>query len=130
MVWLGKWRNQFGSIVNITEEADGRIEGTFKTALKDGAFCGMAVSIIGAYAGNCIGFTSVGSTATGDHVVTYTGLLRDGKMETAWFVVSDKALGATKEGEPATLKETNWWRAVSTNFDTFERVGDGNHGSR
>ncbi|WP_291695480.1 hypothetical protein [Bradyrhizobium sp.] len=54
--------------------------------------------------------------------MSYTGLLRDGKMETTWFVVADKTLSAGKEGEPATLKPTNWWRPVSTNIDTFERV--------
>jgi hypothetical protein len=35
--------------------------------------------------------------------------MRNGKMETAWFVVSDQALTA----DPAQLRETNWWRAVA-----------------
>ena len=122
MSWLGKWKNQFGSIVEITSEANERIEGTFKTALKDSGFYGQTVPIVGACRGNCIGFSSVGSSPSGDRVVSYTGLLREGKMETAWFVISDQALTAAKEGEPAHLNQTNWWRAVSTNYDTFERI--------
>ena len=43
-------------------------------------------------------------------------------METAWFVVSDKALIAAREGEAAALKSVNWWRAVTTSVDTFERT--------
>jgi hypothetical protein len=58
----------------------------------------------------------------GDRVVSYTGLLRDEKMETAWFVVSDKSLSAKQAGEPAELKNTNWWRVVSTNVGTFEKL--------
>ncbi len=122
MSWIGKWQNQFGSIVDITGEADGRIEGSFRTALKDSGFYGQTVPIVGFHQGNCIGFVSVGSSSAGDRVVSYTGLLRHGKMETAWFVVADQNLGASKEGEPAKLEQLNWWRAVTTNVDTFERV--------
>jgi hypothetical protein len=43
-------------------------------------------------------------------------------METAWFVIADQALSASSEGEPAKLKPLNWWRAVTTNVDTFERI--------
>lgn len=125
MPWTGKWRNQFGSILEITDDANGRIEGTFETALADSGFYGQVVAVVGVHQGNCIGFSSVGHSSTGDRVVSYTGLLRDGKMETAWFAVSDKTLSAAKEGEPATLKSTNWWRAVSTNIDTFERAWEG-----
>jgi hypothetical protein len=122
MTWVGRWKNQYGSIVEITSEADGRIEGTFRTALADSGFYGQTVAIVGVHQGNCIGFSSVGSSATGDRVVSYTGLLRDQKIETAWFVVSDKALVAAREGEAAALKSVNWWRAVTTNVDTFERT--------
>ncbi|MCS3448713.1 MULTISPECIES: avidin/streptavidin family protein [Bradyrhizobium] len=122
MTWVGRWKNQYGSIVEITSEADGRIEGTFRTALADSGFYGQTVAIVGVHQGNCIGFSSVGSSATGDRVVSYTGLLRDQKIETAWFVVSDKALVAAREGEAAALKSVNWWRAVTTSVDTFERT--------
>src|SRR5689334_14318535 len=121
-MWVGTWKNQFGSIVEITSEANGRIEGTFRTALEDSGFYGQTVPIVGAHQGNCIGFSSASGSPSGDRVVSYTGLLRDGKMETAWFVVSDKALSAAREGEPAKLTVVNWWRAVVTNVDTFERM--------
>ena len=123
MSWVGMWKNQFGSILEITSEAGGRIEGTFRTALEDSGFYGQTVAVSGACSGDCIGFSSASASSTGDRVVSYAGLLRDGKMETAWFVVSDKALSATSEGEPARIKSVNWWRAVTTNVDTFERVG-------
>jgi hypothetical protein len=55
-------------------------------------------------------------------VVSYSGLLRDGKIVTAWSAVSDQALSAEKEGAPAKLKPLNWWRAVTMNMDTFERT--------
>jgi avidin family protein len=122
MSWTGKWRNQFGSIVDITSDANGRIEGSFRTALEDSGFYGQTVPILGFHQGNCIGFVSVGSSPTGDRVVSYTGLLRHGKMETSWLVVADQGLSASREGEPARLQPLNWWRAVTTNVDTFERV--------
>jgi hypothetical protein len=122
MSWVGKWKNQFGSIVEITSEAEGKIEGTFTTALRDSGFYGQTVPILGVQHGNCIGFSSVGKSPTGDRVVSYTGLLRNGKIETAWFVVSDQALRAAKAGAAAELKPQNWWRAVTTNMDTFEKV--------
>ena len=122
MSWIGKWRTQFGLVLEITSEAGGRIEGTFRTALKDSGFYGQTVAILGAHSGNCIGFSAAGGGPAGDRVVSYAGLLRDGKMETAWFVISDKALSAAREGAAAELKQVNWWRAVTTNYDTFERA--------
>ncbi|MGL3111167.1 avidin/streptavidin family protein [Bradyrhizobium sp. BR 1432] len=121
MAWVGNWRNQFGSILRITDDANGRIAGNFETALEDSGFYGQAVPITGFHKGNCIAFVAVGSSATGDRAVSYTGLLRHGKMETAWFVIADQALSAAREGEPAKLKPQNWWRAVTSNVDTFER---------
>jgi hypothetical protein len=41
----------------------------------------------------------------------YTGLLRDGRMVTLWYVAADAALTARKEVEPATIRKLNWWRA-------------------
>jgi len=71
MPWVGKWKNQFGSLVEITNESNGRIEGTFRTALRDSGFYGQTVSIVGVHQGNCIAFSSVGSSPTGDRVVVY-----------------------------------------------------------
>jgi hypothetical protein len=122
MSWVGTWQNQYGSTLEITSEADGRILGEFRTALEDSGFYSQSVAVVGVHQGNCISFGSAGTSVTGDRVVSNAGLLRDGKMETAWFVVSDMALSATREGEPARLKRLNWWRSVTTNIDTFERV--------
>lgn len=122
MAWVGNWRNQFGSILRITGDTGGRIEGTFETALEDSGFYGQTVPVVGFHKGNCIGFVATGSSSAGDRVVSYAGLLRHGKMETAWFVVADQALSAAREGDPAKPKQLNWWRAVTTNVDTFERT--------
>jgi len=122
MSWVGTWKNQYGSTLEITSDADGRISGEFRTALEDSGFYGQAVAVVGVHQGNCISFGSAGTSPTGDRVVSYAGLLRNGKMETVWFVVADMALGAPREGEPAKLKRLNWWRSVTTNVDTFERV--------
>jgi hypothetical protein len=122
MSWRGKWRNQFGSIVEIADDADNRIYGSFTTALEDSGFYGQTVPIVGVHQGDCISFAAAGTTPFVDVVVSYTGLLRDKKMETLWFVAADQSLGATGPGEPAQLKKQNWWRAMTTNMDTFDRV--------
>jgi hypothetical protein len=123
MTWLGRWRNQYGSILTITDDTDHRITGTFRTALEDSGFYGQDIPVVGFHQGNCIGLAAGGKAKAGDAVVTYTGLLRNGKIETLWFVAADAALSAAKEGEPATAKKLNWWRAMTTSADTFERVG-------
>jgi hypothetical protein len=54
-------------------------------------------------------------------VISYTGLVRDGKMETLWFVAADATIKA-EEGKRGEVQKTNWWRAMSTSADPFERV--------
>ena len=122
MNWKGKWRNQYGSTVDITDDANHRIAGTFKTALRDSGFYGQEIPVVGIHQGDCISFAGGGVTPAGDGLVSYTGLLRDGKMETLWFVVADAALKAPKEGAPATRRKLPWWRSMSTSADTFERI--------
>ncbi len=122
MSWLGKWRNQYGSILDITDEADHRIIGTFRTALTDSGFWGQEIDVVGVHYGDCIGFVAGGNAKAGGMVVTYTGLLREGRIETLWSVVADAQFSAPAEGEPARIQKLNWWRAVTTNADTFERV--------
>jgi death on curing protein len=39
-----------------------------------------------------------------------------------WFVAADQSLSSSGPGQPAQLKKQNWWRAVTTNMDTFERI--------
>jgi hypothetical protein len=122
MDWKGKWRNQYGSIVSIVEDANHRISGTFKTALKDSGFYGQEIPVVGLHQGDCISFVGAGQTAAGDAAVSYTGLLREGKMETMWFVVADSAIKAPSEGSPGKREKLNWWRSISTSADTFERI--------
>ena len=88
MTWKGKWRNEYGSIVNITDDADRRISCTFKTALRDSGFFGQEIPVVGIHQGDCFSFVAGGETPAGDAAVSYTGLLREGKMETMWFVVA------------------------------------------
>jgi hypothetical protein len=78
--WIGVWKNQFESIVEITNEADGRITGIFRTALEDSALYGRDVAVAGTHDGNAIAFSSAGSGTA----VSYTGMLVDGRMETLW----------------------------------------------
>ena len=122
MNWKGKWRNQYGSTVDITDDANQRIAGVFRTALKDSGFYGKEVPVVGIHQGDCISFVAGGKTPAGDAAVSYTGLARDGKMETMWFVVADAAIKASKEGAPGRIEKLNWWRSIITSADTFERV--------
>jgi hypothetical protein len=101
MTWLGKWRNQYGSVIEIISEKDDKITGRFRTALQDSGFYGQGIQVLGVCQGDCIGLSGGGSTPAGDMLVTYTGLLRDGKLETLWFVVADSALTLPKEDEPS-----------------------------
>ncbi|CAN7579415.1 avidin/streptavidin family protein [Trinickia sp. LjRoot230] len=122
MNWIGKWRNQYGSIVEIIDDANGKLAGMFRTALPDSAFYGQDVRISGIHQGNCVCFAAAGQGPAGDVIVSYTGMIREGRMETLWFVVADAALTASAAGEPAAVKKLNWWRSMTTSADTFKRV--------
>ena len=122
MSWKGTWRNQYGSTVTITQEENGEVRGIFRTALLDSAFYGQEAPILGLCRGDLITFAASGRGSAGDVVVSYTGMLRDSHMETVWSFIADGTLTATGEGAPASISKTNWWRAVVTNVDTFERV--------
>jgi len=121
--WNGTWRNQYGSIVVIEDDSGGVIRGRFRTALEDSSFFGQDVPIRGAACGDVIGFTAAADGRAGPAAVSYTGLLRDGKIETLWHTVAGRTLTATREGAPAEIREVGAWRAFGTSLDTFERVG-------
>ncbi|MFC8734151.1 avidin/streptavidin family protein [Luteimicrobium sp. NPDC057192] len=101
-LWLGRWVNQYGSVIEITEAADGRVAGLFRTALPDSALAGRDVPLAGTYDGEAIACSAAGSGTA----VSYTGTLVDGRLETLWAFVDGSA---------------PWWRAITTNHDTFER---------
>lgn len=121
MNWRGIWKNQYRSIVEITDDADNRIAGSFRTALVDSGFHGKEIPVLGVHHGDCISFAGGGKTAAGDAIVSYTGLHRNGKMETLWFVVADAAILTSGGGDPAKIEKLNWWRSMSTSADTFQR---------
>lgn len=124
MSWLGKWQNQYGSIIEIDGESGNKITGKFRTALTDSGFYGQEIEVLGVSQGDCIGLSGGGRTAAGNMLVTYTGLLREGRLETLWFVVADSAIVAPKEGAPGKTVKLNWWRAMTTSADTFTRVSE------
>jgi hypothetical protein len=122
MSWIGTWRNQYGSIVEITSESGGRIAVTFTTALTDSAFHGQTAPVFGAWQADVIGFTAAAEGKVGAAAVSYTGLLRDGKLEMLWHTVADQSLSAAREGAPAELRKVPAWRAFGTSLDSFERI--------
>lgn len=77
MSWIGKWRNQYGSVLEITDDSNHRIIGKFRTALPDSGFYGEEVELVGVHYGDCIGLTAGGLVPSADMVVTYTCLLRE-----------------------------------------------------
>jgi hypothetical protein len=81
MTWKGKWRNQYGSIVDVTDDANRRISGTFRTTLKDSGFYGQDIPVVGIHQGDCISFVAAGETGAGDAAVSYTGLPREGRWK-------------------------------------------------
>ena len=123
MSWLGKWRNQYGSLLEITSDDGGRIEGTFRTALEDSSFYGKVLRVRGAAHGDVIGVSAADEGTAGPAAVSYTGILRGGRIEAMWHTVAGSTISA-KEGEPARRKQVGAWRAFGTSLDTFTRVGD------
>lgn len=117
MNWIGKWRNQYGSILDITKQENGNLEGTFESAV-DETTKGKKLLFVGVYKDLLIGITCTG----GNHVVTYAGMFYEGKMETVWHVVTAETITAKHEDETADKKSLSWWESVKTNADTFERI--------
>jgi hypothetical protein len=120
--WVGTWRNQYGSTLVITDDTGGRLRGAFRTALGDSAFAGEEAEIIGLHVGACAHFAFGRSAPHGDSVASFTGLLREGRLETLWHVVSDAAVKPPAPGREPELIELPWAHAVLTNADTFTRV--------
>ena len=115
MKWIGKWRNQYGSLLTITDDKDGVLAGTFRTALEDSGFFGLELTISGIHQGACMSFSFAGRTDSGDAISSFTGLYRDGKIETLWYVIVD---GIKDHPE----QKRSWPHAALTNADTFTPV--------
>ena len=121
-MWKGKWQNQYGSVLSVTDETDGKISGTFRTALTDSGFAGDEQEASGICCGNCLHFAFSRSSSAGDTIASFTGLMRDGKLETVWHVVADKAMKPPRPGADPQLITLPWAHAVQTNADTFTRI--------
>lgn len=120
--WIGEWRNQYGSCLTIIDDADHRIRGTFRTALGDSAFAGEQAEITGIHRGACVHFAFSRSGPSGDAIASFTGLLREGRLETLWHVIADSAVKSPQPGQPPRLIKLPWAHAALTNADTFQRV--------
>jgi Avidin family len=118
MAWAGSWRNQYGSILKIIDEGNGRIGGSFSSAVGTKTK-GEEIAIIGLYQDNLISFMLSG----GSHVVSWTGLVHDGRMETLWHLVVRERLTPETHHAPAKQKPIGVWEAFTTGSDIFERVG-------
>jgi hypothetical protein len=73
--------NQYGSILEITDDTDHKIVGTFRTALDDSGFHGQTIAMLGVHQGDCISVAGGGRPPTGDAVVCYTGLCATAKWK-------------------------------------------------
>lgn len=120
--WVGQWRNQYGSTLTITDDSDQRIRGTFRTALGDSTFADEEAEITGIHLGDCLHFAFSRSGPTGDTIASFTGLLREGRLETVWHVVADSAVKSPQAGQPPQLIKLPWAHAAMTNSDTFQQV--------
>src|SRR5690242_12103481 len=80
MTSIGTWRNQYGSVLEITDESNGRIEGRFRSAV-DSRIKGQSVAVVGVHQDNLISFIISGAPQA-KFIVAWTGLLRDGRIET------------------------------------------------
>ncbi|KAA1183873.1 avidin family protein [Rhizobium tropici] len=116
MTWTGTWRNQYGSTLTIIADQDGLIKGTFKTALQDSAFFGHELPATGVWFDDCINF-AFGTAGDGPtSICSFTGMLREGKLQTVWHVVTSAKVGNSGQAE-----KLGWAHSVQTNVDTFER---------
>jgi hypothetical protein len=120
--WIGQCQNQYGSTLTITDDADQQLQRTFRTALGDSGFAGEEIEIIGLNCGDYIHFAFSRSGPAGDTVASFTGLLRDSRMETLWHVIADSAVKSPQPGQPPELIKLPWAHAAQTNADTFVHI--------
>jgi Avidin family len=117
MTWIGSWRNQYGFTLKITGDGNGLIQGVFTTALQDSAFFGHEVPVTGIYVDDCVNF-AFGITGDGPtSICSFTGMLREKKLQTIWHVVTSE-----KPGPDNHMQKLRWAHSVQTNADTFERT--------
>lgn len=108
MSWIGTWKNQYGSLLEITNDANENIEGWFTSAV-DGGIRGQRIRISGFHRSDMVTFCLAG----GPIVASFTGLLREDRLETLWHVTASE-----KDGRPLAV-----FQAFTTGADTFVRTG-------
>jgi hypothetical protein len=118
--WTGTWINEYGSRLHITDDSDGRLEGTFTTALGDSSFAGATVPVIGLNKGLALHFAFV-TAQEPTAIASFTGLLRGDTLHMAWHVVSDRAVKRPRPDAEPTEIELPWAHAVLSNTDSFHR---------
>lgn len=120
MMWTGSWRNQYGSRLEITDESNGHIAGWFRSEVDD-RIKGHEIAIVGVHQGNLISFMLNGAPYT-KFVVSWTGLLHEGRIETLFTLVASERLTAQTEGSPARNRSLRPFEATTTGADLFERI--------
>lgn len=100
--WTGQWKNQYGSQLIIDDAGNGKIAGSFRSAVDQSI---PASKVSGIYTGNLIVIT-VTSAKEGEKIASWTGILQDDRIETVWHV----ALGGK-----------GIWEAFLTGADSFVR---------
>jgi len=100
---VGQWKNQYGSQLNIDHVEHSRITGSFQSAVDKSI---PASPAFGLCTGNLI-VINVASSKEGEKIASWTGVLRDDRIETLWHV----AVGGK-----------GMWESVLTGSDTFTRI--------
>jgi len=101
--WIGSWKNQYGSQLTIEDINNGQIRGHFQSAVDKSI---PASPISGICTGDLI-IISVAGDKEGEKLAAWTGMLKDGRIETLWHVV---------------MGGKGVWEAFLTGADTFSRV--------
>jgi hypothetical protein len=101
--FIGHWKNQYGSQLNIDRIENGQVSGTFQSAVDKSI---PASPAFGVCTGDLITI-NVCSSNEGEKIASWTGILQDDRIETLWHV----AIGGK-----------GMWEAMLTGSDTFSRV--------
>jgi len=98
--FLGQWKNQYGSQLNIDHVEHGQITGSFASAVDKSI---PASPAFGLCTGNLI-VINVASSKEGEKIASFTGVLQGDRIETLWHVaVGGKGI----------------WETMLTGADTF-----------
>jgi hypothetical protein len=116
--WVGKWKNQHGSILEITSDTRGMIAGTYHTKVGKG---GPKATVRGIHSGDMIALT-VSWAPDSESITAWTGLRRGKSLHTLWHLVSSTTWDAKGKGAPAVRRNVEPWEAFNTNADLFKLV--------